>query len=306
MRRESSRAPVSPGASRWGARLRPTTSSSRSTGAPHRHEHRGAHRGGFGYVWGASTADLLGGARARSAYEPVQAQGPVTAARSRLRLTIARDTRAVSLRIHGTHGPPRIVLRGPRGVRISSPSHGTAKLRKGHYLIVANKSDGTTNVMLIHPAPATSDRECGSRLRVVADEDLADGLASRRPPRSEPVCSGRARRAPCGSPTWCRRERRCSSSSVRRGSSTRSSRPSMAAGVRACPGCALHRREDPVQEHPVPSVEGAGRRTKEGPAGDAQLHPRLQAKNIADPSALRARRCRPVWRGSVRHAARDP
>ena len=88
-----------------------------------------------------------------SSYEPVQAAGARAAgARSGLRLTIARDTRAVSLRIHGTHGPPKIVLRGPHGVRISSPTRGTAKLKKGHYLIVANKTDGTTNVMLVHPA----------------------------------------------------------------------------------------------------------------------------------------------------------
>jgi hypothetical protein len=67
----------------------------------------------------------------------------------------ARGTDAVSLRIHGTHGPPKVVLHGPHGVTISSPSDARGKLSKGHYLLVEDQTNGTTDVMLDRPAAGT-------------------------------------------------------------------------------------------------------------------------------------------------------
>ena len=111
---------------------------------------------GFGYVWGASTVDLLGGSCDFSAYEPVHpAADRAAAAGGPIHLRIARGTDAVSLRIHGTHGPPKIVLRGPRGTTITSPAGATSQLSKGHYLLAENKTDGTTDVMLVRPAAGT-------------------------------------------------------------------------------------------------------------------------------------------------------
>ena len=108
---------------------------------------------GFGYVWGASSVDLLGGSCDFSPYEPTQAASARDAgANTPRRLPITRGTEAVSLRIHGTHGPPKVVLREPHGATITSPSNGRSKLSKGHYLLVANKTDGTTDVMLVRPA----------------------------------------------------------------------------------------------------------------------------------------------------------
>ena len=111
---------------------------------------------GFGYVWGASSVDLLGGSCDFSPYEPTQTTSARDAgANTPRRLPITRGTEAVSLRIHGTHGPPKVVLRGPHGPTITSPSNGRSKLSKGHYLLVANKTDGTTDVMLVRPAAGT-------------------------------------------------------------------------------------------------------------------------------------------------------
>ena len=111
---------------------------------------------GFGYVWGASTVDLLGGSCNFSPYEPTRAAADRAAgASARIRLRIARGTDAVSLRIHGTHGPPKVVLRGPHGSSVTSPTRTRAKLRKGQYLLVENKTNATTNVMLVRPAPGT-------------------------------------------------------------------------------------------------------------------------------------------------------
>jgi hypothetical protein len=109
---------------------------------------------GFGHVWGTSTVDLLGDSCDFSPYEPTRAAGAQAAAGAR-RLRITRGTQAVSLRIHGTNGPPKVVLHGPRHATITSPSDGTTTLSKGHYLLVENKTNGTTDVMLVHPAAGT-------------------------------------------------------------------------------------------------------------------------------------------------------
>jgi hypothetical protein len=109
---------------------------------------------GFGYDWGASTFQLLGGSCDFTAYEPtypVASVARAAQASAGYRLSIAPDTKAVALRIHGTNGPPRVVLRGPHGAAITQPTSGGV-LRRGHYLIAENKTNGTTNVVLVRPA----------------------------------------------------------------------------------------------------------------------------------------------------------
>jgi hypothetical protein len=59
------------------------------------------------------------------------------------------------VRIHGTDGPPKVILHGPHGATITSPSQAHATMSKGHYLLVENKTDGTTDVMLVRPAAGT-------------------------------------------------------------------------------------------------------------------------------------------------------
>jgi hypothetical protein len=110
---------------------------------------------GFGHVWGTSTVDMLGGSCDFSAYEPARAAAAQTADATASRLRIARGTTAVALRIHGTDGPPKVILRGPGGATITSPSDASATLSKGHYLLAENKTDATTDVMLVRPAAGT-------------------------------------------------------------------------------------------------------------------------------------------------------
>ncbi len=57
----------------------------------------------------------------------------------------------MSLRIHGTNGPPKVVVRGPGGTTITSPKDAGAKQVKGKYLLAENKTDGTTSVLLVKP-----------------------------------------------------------------------------------------------------------------------------------------------------------
>jgi hypothetical protein len=111
---------------------------------------------GFGYVWGNKWVDLLGGSCDFSSYEPADAFSARAAnGDTRLSTKVVGATEAVALRIHGTHGPPQIIVRGPHGVRISSPSKGTTKLSKGHYMLIENKTNGTADLMLIRPAAGT-------------------------------------------------------------------------------------------------------------------------------------------------------
>jgi hypothetical protein len=111
---------------------------------------------GFGYVWGNKTVDLLGGSCDFSSYEPADAFSARAAnGETRLSTKVASGTEAVALRIHGTHGPPQIVVRGPHGVKITSPAKGIMKRSKGHYMLIENKTNGTADLMLIRPAAGT-------------------------------------------------------------------------------------------------------------------------------------------------------
>ncbi|MDX6581723.1 MAG: hypothetical protein QOI10_907, partial [Solirubrobacterales bacterium] len=111
---------------------------------------------GFGYVWGASSADFLGGSCNFAPYRPTRSFALKTAAGGRaLGFRVARRTKAVSLRIHGSNGPPKVVIHGPHGMVITSPVSENAVLRKGRYLIAENKTNGTTNVVLVRPAAGT-------------------------------------------------------------------------------------------------------------------------------------------------------
>lgn len=112
---------------------------------------------GFGYAWGASSAHLLGSTCDFSPYQPTlsAAAAQVRAARSGIPVRIAAGTNAIALRIHGTNGPPKIVIRGPGGTTIASPSHRLGKFSKGHYLLAENRSDGTTDVLIVRPAAGT-------------------------------------------------------------------------------------------------------------------------------------------------------
>lgn len=108
---------------------------------------------GFGYRWGASSPDVLGNSCDFSSYQPtLAATARASAAGGPLGLRIAPGTSAVTLRIHGSDGPPKILLRGPRGKTIASPSNARGVLKKGRYAIAENQANGTTNVLLIHPA----------------------------------------------------------------------------------------------------------------------------------------------------------
>ena len=112
-------------------------------------------RAGFGHRWNTSTVDLFSSSCNFGAYVPTRTFGRAAQAGGGSSLKIARGTAAVSLRVRGTDGPPKIVLRGPGGTTITSPASGGAQQVRGRYMLVENPTDGTTNVVLIRPARGT-------------------------------------------------------------------------------------------------------------------------------------------------------
>ena len=111
-------------------------------------------KAGFGHQFGSGTVDLLGNSCDFSPYEATRSASAQTAAKG-LSERIAPGTKAVSLRIRGTKGPPKVVVRGPGGRTITSPRNKRAKQRKGKYLLVENKKNKTTSVLLVKPAAGT-------------------------------------------------------------------------------------------------------------------------------------------------------
>lgn len=108
---------------------------------------------GVGYRWGASWPDIFGGSCDLSPYTPTRPFARDARA-GEISQRVAPNTAALSWRIHGTHGPPKIVIRGPHGTTITSSAR-AAEQSKGHWMLVENPANGTTNVLLIHPAAGT-------------------------------------------------------------------------------------------------------------------------------------------------------
>jgi PKD repeat protein len=77
------------------------------------------------------------------------------AASSSRTVRVGAGRRAVVLVAKGRPGhAPRVAVSGPRGQRITSKRNGQGT-RKGRFLVVPNKQDGTTNVLVMQPAAGT-------------------------------------------------------------------------------------------------------------------------------------------------------
>lgn len=111
---------------------------------------------GVGYKYHGSV-DLLGGSCDLSPYAATRSATTARAAAAGAGLseTIRSGTKAVTLRVHGTHGAPQVAVHGPGGTTIALPAGKRAVEKKGHYMLAQNASDGTTSVLLVKPAAGT-------------------------------------------------------------------------------------------------------------------------------------------------------
>jgi hypothetical protein len=111
-------------------------------------------KAGFGYRFDTGKVDLLGNSCDLTPYSAARS-AVVRAAGAAISERVAAGVPAVAFRVHGTNGPPKIVVRGPGGATITSPAAGRGVQRKGHYVLAENKTDGTTDVLLVKPAAGT-------------------------------------------------------------------------------------------------------------------------------------------------------
>jgi len=116
-------------------------------------------KAGFGYRFDSSSVDLLGNSCDFSPYSATRSELVTVAAPAGsapgtgLSERIEPGSKAVTLRIHGSDGPPKVVVRGPGGTTIRSPrGDKTAKQREGRFVVAENETDGTTSVLLVKPA----------------------------------------------------------------------------------------------------------------------------------------------------------
>ncbi len=111
---------------------------------------------GFGYTWATKKFDLLGNSCNFSPYDTpyVRQDNSAIAARAanETDVTVLPDTSATSLKYSGTNGPPKLVLTGPDGTVITSPTTTRTGQVEGKYMLVEDNRAGTTNVLLIKPA----------------------------------------------------------------------------------------------------------------------------------------------------------
>jgi hypothetical protein len=111
-------------------------------------------RVGFGYTWATKRLDLLGNSCNFAAYTATKPARSARAHRAAdgVSLAIADGTDAISLRYHGSNGPPKIVLTGPDGSTVTSPASAHTQQVEGRFMLVEDERDATTNVVLLHPA----------------------------------------------------------------------------------------------------------------------------------------------------------
>jgi hypothetical protein len=107
---------------------------------------------GAGYEWATRVVNVMASSCSVGAYQATKAS--VAAAGGVHVLHVAPGTRGIAVGLTGKSGPPKLLIRGPGGTRISSPAIGG--LKRGHnYLIIDDPTTRQTNVLLAHPRPGT-------------------------------------------------------------------------------------------------------------------------------------------------------
>ena len=101
-------------------------------------------RAGLGYRWGGSV-DVMGDSCDVGPYRAVRSAA-VAAQQGRSRITLP-DEAMVALRVEGRTAPPKLVIRGPGGRRIVSPSE-DGQIEKGRYAIAEEPAERATHVVI--------------------------------------------------------------------------------------------------------------------------------------------------------------
>ncbi|HLI31490.1 MAG TPA: hypothetical protein VKU89_01945 [Solirubrobacteraceae bacterium] len=106
---------------------------------------------GFGYRWGSGHVSTFDGC-SFGEYEATKASLADFAPNLTRTLAIAPHTKAIALRVGGLGGPPGITLRGPGGQTIVIPAGASKALRGPDYMVIENRSEAATDILLADPA----------------------------------------------------------------------------------------------------------------------------------------------------------
>ena len=108
-------------------------------------------RGGLGYRWSPARFDVMGNSCDVGPYRAVRIAA--AAAQGGHRLTL-RDEPLVALRVEGRAAPPKLVITGPGGRRIVSPS-GAGDIEDDSHVIVEEPAERVTHVLIAEPRAGT-------------------------------------------------------------------------------------------------------------------------------------------------------
>jgi hypothetical protein len=102
---------------------------------------------GMGYAWSPGRLDVMGNSCDVGPYRAVRLA--TAAAQGGRRLTLPREA-VVALRVEGTTAPPKLVITGPDGRRVVSPSE-AGDIVEGSHVIVEDPAERATHVLIVRP-----------------------------------------------------------------------------------------------------------------------------------------------------------
>lgn len=109
-------------------------------------------RSGFGYRWKSGSVNMLGSSCDFGPYRASRTAGLAAAGDRTFR--IGKGTPAVALQLKGAGDvPPTVTLKGPDGTEYALPADQPGKQFDGGTMIIKNPTTGSTEVMLVQPAP---------------------------------------------------------------------------------------------------------------------------------------------------------
>ena len=125
---------------------------------------------GMGYRWSSAGPDVMGNSCDVGPYRA--ARLAAVAAQAARRLTLP-DEGLVALRVEGETAPPKLVITGPGGRRIVSPSEAGA-IEDGRYVIVEDPAERVTHVLNVEPRGGSWTLETQPGSSPIADVRRAD------------------------------------------------------------------------------------------------------------------------------------
>ncbi|HWF55022.1 MAG TPA: PKD domain-containing protein [Solirubrobacteraceae bacterium] len=123
---------------------------------------------GAGYLWASKQVSLMAGSCSVGAFEATQT-ADIAAAGGAKSVTVAKGQAGAAWQIHGTSGPPQVVITGPHGFSLHANGQ-PLQLVKNSFLLIEDPSTNSTDVVLVHPA--------AGRYTIASADPTTDSIAT--------------------------------------------------------------------------------------------------------------------------------